>query len=440
MDLNSSKYLNKALNVLNEAVFVYDENMQIKYFNAAAERITGFCKEDVVGKQCVTLFNKSLCLNNCALCQTVKNDPSQELVQFQSAFFRKDGAKRSGAFKAGLLKRGPNGEIEVLVALTDITEITTLKAKLSCSFRNIVGRNHLMQELFSTIRNIAEFDTTALIQGESGTGKELVAKAIHFESPRARKNLVTVNCSAFSDDLLESELFGHVKGAFTGAVKDRIGHFEEANGGTIFLDEVGDLTAKVQIKLLRVIQEKEIQRVGENTIRKVDIRILAATHKDLAKEVQEGRFREDLYYRLNVVPVHLPPLRMRKEDIPHLARHFIKNWKGVQRKVIDNISNEALRKLMDYDWPGNVRELENAIEHACVKCKRKTIEVADLPIYMTPPTQNKGKSCKRNHATKEMILEALAETGNNQTHAARLLSIHRITLWRKMQTFNIEVV
>jgi PAS domain S-box-containing protein len=439
MDPNSSKYLNKALNVLDEAVFVYDENMRIKYFNAAAERITGFSKDDVVGKQCVTLFDKSLCWNNCALCQTVKNDPSQELVQFQSTFFRKDGIKRSGAFKAGLLRREKNGDVEVLVALTDTTEITTLKEKLSCSFRNIVGKNHLMQELFSTIKNIAEFDTTVLIQGESGTGKELVAKAIHFESPRASKNLVTVNCSAFSDDLLESELFGHVKGAFTGAVKDRVGHFEEANGGTIFLDEVGDLTAKVQIKLLRVIQEKEIQRVGENTIRKVDIRILAATHKDLIKEVREGRFREDLYYRLNVVPVHLPPLRMRKEDIPYLAQHFIKNWKGVLRKVIDKISNEALGKLMDYDWPGNVRELENAMEHACVKCKRKTIEVPDLPVYMTPPTVKKGKSWKRNHATKEMIINALAESNNNQTHAARLLNIHRITLWRKMQTFNIEV-
>jgi len=435
----TSKYLNKALNVLNEAVFVYDENMQIIYFNSAAEKITGHRKEDVIGKKCVTLFDKSVCLNNCALCQTVKNDPSQGLVRFQSPFIRKDGIKRFGEFKAGLLKRDSNGHVEVLVSLTDTTEITSLKEKFSCSFRNIIGKNHLMQELFGAVRNIAEFDTTVLIQGESGTGKELVAKAIHFESPRAWQNLVTVNCSAFSDDLLESELFGHVKGAFTGAVKDRIGHFEEAHGGTIFLDEVGDLTAKMQIKLLRVIQEKEIQRVGENLIRKVDIRILAATHKDLLKEVREGRFREDLYYRLNVVPIHLPPLRMRKDDIPYLARHFIKNWKGADRKAVDKISNPALGKLMDYDWPGNVRELENAIEHACVKCTQKTIEVEDLPIYMTPPTQKKGRSWKRIQITKEMIIKALTEADNNQTHAARRLNIHRITLWRKMQTFGIEV-
>ena len=439
MPQKSSQYLNKAINVLNEAVFVYDENMQIKYFNSAAEKITGHRKEDVIGKKCVTLFDKSVCLNNCALCQTVKNDPSQGMVRFQSPFIRKDGIKRTGEFQAGLLKREKNGAVEVLVALTDTTEMTHLKEKLSFSFRNIVGKNHLMQELFRTIRNIAEFDTTVLIQGESGTGKELVAKAIHFESPRAGEKLITVNCSAFSEGLLESELVGHAKGAFTGAFKDRIGRFEEANGGTIFLDEVGDLTAKVQVKLLRIIQEKEIQRVGENVTRKVNIRILAATHRDLLKEVRERRFREDLYYRLNVVPVQLPPLRMRKDDIPHLARHFIKTWTQANKKSIDKISNSALGKLMDYDWPGNVRELENAIEHASVKCSRKTIEERDLPIFISQTQQKNAKRWKRNRVSRELILQTLAETGNNQTHAARLLDIHRITLWRKMQAFNIEV-
>lgn len=439
MPQKSSEYLNKAIDVLNEAVFVYDENMQIKYFNSAAEKITGHRKEDVIGKKCITLFDKSVCLNNCALCQTVKNDPSQGMVRFQSPFIRKDGTRRMGEFQAGLLKREKNGAVEVLVSLTDTTEMIHLKEKLSFSFRNIIGKNHLMQELFRTIRNIAEFDTTVLIQGESGTGKELVAKAIHFESPRAGEKLITINCSAFSEGLLESELFGHAKGAFTGAFKDRIGRFEEANGGTIFLDEVGDLTAKVQVKLLRVIQEKEIQRVGENVTRKVNIRILAATHRDLLKEVRERRFREDLYYRLNVIPVQLPPLRMRKDDITHLARYFIKTWTEANKKSIDKISNSALGKLMDYDWPGNVRELENAIEHACVKCSRKTIEEKDLPIFIPKSPQKNGKRWKRNRVSRELILQTLAETGNNQTHAARLLNIHRITLWRKMQAFKIGV-
>jgi PAS domain S-box-containing protein len=442
MTLKSSKYLNTAIHILNEAVFVYDENMHIKYFNAAAEQITGFRKEDVIGKKCVTLFNSNLCLNNCTLCQTVKNDPIKGKVSFQSPFIRKDGIKRTGEFHAGVLKREKNGAVEVLVALTDTTEVTRLKAKLSFSFRNIIGKNHLMQELFRTIRNIAEFDTTVLIQGESGTGKELVAKAIHCESPRAESKIVTVNCSAFSEDLLESELFGHSKGAFTGAIKDRIGRFEEADGGTIFLDEVGDLSPRVQVKLLRVIQEKEIQRVGENITRKVNIRILAATHKDLLKEVRERRFREDLYYRLNVVPVQMPPLRMRKDDITLLARHFIKTWSGANKKTIDNISNQALDKLMDYDWPGNVRELENAIEHASVKCSRKLIDAQDLPIFISQstqrPLQKTGKSWKRNQVSRDMVLQALAKTGNNQTLAAKLLNIHRITLWRKMQAFKVN--
>ena len=438
MPRKTSQYLNKAINVLNEAVFVYDENMQIKYFNSAAEEITGHRKEDVIGKKCVTLFDKSVCLNNCALCQTVKNDPTQGMVRFQSPFIRKDGVKRTGEFQAGLLTRKKNGAVEVLVALTDTTEMTHLKEKLSFSFRNIVGKNHLMQELFDAIRNIAEFDTTVLIQGESGTGKELVAKAIHFESPRAEGKLVTVNCSAFSEGLLESELFGHAKGAFTGAAKDRIGRFEEADGGTIFLDEVGDLTARVQVKLLRVIQEKEVQRVGENVTRKVNIRVLAATHKDLLKEVRERRFREDLYYRLNVIPLQLPPLRMRKDDITHLARYFIKNWTKSNKKTIDQISNSALGKLMDYDWPGNVRELENAIEHASVKCSKKIIEEKDLPLFISPSPKKNGKSWKRNRVSYDMVLKALAETGNNQTRAAQLLDIHRITLWRKMQAFKIE--
>ena len=439
MTRESSKYLNKAIHILNEAVFVYDENMKIKYFNSAAEKITGYRKEDVIGKKCVTLFNTNLCLNNCALCQTVKNDSAEGMVRFQSPFIRKDGAKRTGEFQAGVLKREKNGQVEVLVALTDTTEMTHLKEKLSFSFRDMIGKNHLMQELFRSIRNIAEFDTTVLIQGESGTGKELVAKAIHFESPRAEGKLVTVNCSAFSEDLLESELFGHSKGAFTGAVKDRIGRFEEANDGTIFLDEVGDLSARVQVKLLRVIQEKEIQRVGENITRKVNIRILAATHKDLLKEVRAHSFREDLYYRLNVVPVQLPPLRMRKEDIAPLTRHFIKTWTEANKKAIDKISNQALGKLMDYDWPGNVRELENAIEHASVKCSRKIIEEQDLPVFFAQPPKKTAKSWKRNQVSRDMVLQALAETGNNQTHAAKLLNIHRITLWRKMQTFKIEM-
>ena len=435
----SKNYLNNIFNVLNEAVFIYDQNMEIRYFNDAAEKITGHKRKDVIGQKCVTLFDRSLCLNNCALCMAVKEDGSKENIQFQSPFIRRDGARRHGAFNAGLLRKEKDGTIEVLVALTDVTEIERLKQELKDihSFRNIIGKSPMMKELFEAIRNIAVYDSTILLHGESGTGKELVARAIHHESPRAANKLIKVNCSAFAESLLESELFGHVKGAFTGATRDRIGRFEEACGGTIFLDEIGDLLPKAQVKLLRVLQEKEIERVGDNMTRKVDIRIIAATNKDLLNEVREGRFREDLYYRLNVIPVQLPPLRTRREDVPHLVKHFIANWEGRHRKKICGATDAALSRLMDYDWPGNVRELENAIEYACVKCGSEKIGPDDLPPLLLHASSG-TKRKKRNRVTRESILEALSQTNYNQTRAARLLDLHRITLWRKMKEFDIN--
>jgi len=429
--------LDTALNVLNEAVFIYDENMEIRSFNDAAERITGFKKQEVVGKKCVTLFRDSVCLNNCGLCMMAKNQAGG--IGFQSSFFRKNGDKRLGAFNAGQLWRNETGQLRVLVALTDITEISRLKQELgkTHSFQNMIGRGRAMQELFRTIQNIAPFDSTVLLQGESGTGKELVAGAIHNESLRAGKKLMKVHGSTFSDNLLESELFGHVKGAFTGATRDRVGRFEACRGGTLFLDEVGDLSAKIQVKLLRVIQEREIERVGENFTRKVDIRLIAATHKNLLQEVEAGRFRQDLYYRLNVIPVHLPPLRERKEDIPYLVQHFIKSWKGLGRKKVARVAPAALRALMDFDWPGNVRELENAVEHACVKCAGDSLGIEDLPGYLSGGLRQDGRTRPVETLGREKVLEVLQRAGNNKTLAARLLGVHRTTVWRKMRQFNI---
>ena len=439
MAKTSGNYLNNIFNVLNEAVFIYDQDMEIKYFNDAAEKITGHKREDVLGQQCVTLFDKNLCLNNCSLCTSVKKDASKENVRFESPFTRKDGSRGHGTFQAGLLRKEKDGSLEVLVALTDVSEIDRLKQELkeSHSFQNIIGKGPMMRELFDAIRNIAVYDSTILLSGESGTGKELVARAIHHESLRADNKLIKVNCSAFSENLLESELFGHVKGAFTGATGDRMGRFEEACGGTIFLDEISDLLPKVQVKLLRVLQEKEVERVGANVTREVNIRIIAATNKDLLNEVREGRFREDLYYRLNVIPVQLPPLRARKEDIPYLTQHFIDSWKGLYRKKIRKATDSAVGRLMDYHWPGNVRELENAIEHACVKCNGENIKPEDFPAYLTHPLPTRIARKKRKQMTRESVLEALSQTNYNQTQAARLLDLHRITLWRKMKELNI---
>ena len=438
MSTKHDNFLDTVFNTLNEAVFVYDQNMEIKYFNAAAEKITGHLGKDVLGKKCTTLFDKSLCLNNCDLCMTVR-DAKNDKVNFDSPFIRKDGVRRIGDFKAGLLRKDSEGNTEVLVSLADITEVTRLKKELqeTHSFRNMVGKSPQMKEVFGTIQNVALYDSTVFIDGESGTGKELVAGAIHFESPRAGENLIKVNCSAFSDSLLESELFGHVKGAFTGALQERIGRFEEANQGTIFLDEVGDMSPNIQVKLLRVLQEKEVERVGENRTRKVDIRIIAATNKNLKQEVDAGRFREDLYYRLNVFPIHMPPLRERKEDIPPLADRFVERWKTKHKKRINNLSGEALGKLMDHTWPGNVRELENAIEHACIKAVGPAIELQDLPAYLQNNDGIKVKR-KRKWLTKKIVQDALKTCEHNQTQAAEHLNVHRITLWRKMKEFNLS--
>ncbi len=433
--------LDQALNILNEAVFVYNQDMEIIYFNKAAERTTGLLKESVLGEKCVSIFDKSICLNNCELCLTVKQGLNEE-IQFQSPFLTKEGKRKIGLFRGGLLSRNKNGQVKVLVSITDITELMDLRKKVqeNYSFRKIIGKSQPMKELFQTIQNVALYDSTVFIQGESGTGKELVAQAIHNESPRAKQNFVKVNCSSFSDSLLESELFGHVRGAFTGAVRDRVGRFEEANGGTLFLDEVGDLSLNIQVKLLRVLQEKEIERVGENKTRKVDIRIVAATNKNISHQIKKGLFREDLFYRLNVIPIYLSPLRERKLDIPLLADHFIKVWTQNNSKTIKNLSDSVLRKLMDYNWPGNVRELENVIEHASVKCMNTLIEIEDLPlplqVWQGSVTKRKKK---RKWLNKQLILEALEQCSQNQSQAAKVLDIHRITLWRKMKEFKIPL-
>ncbi len=434
-----SEYLSNIFEVLDEAVFVYDQNMIIRNFNTRAEEITKFKKEDVIGEKCTTLFRSSICQNNCALCMTAKTGELKEPVRFQSKFVRRDGTEGLGNFHVGLINKGNSGQREVMVAITDATEVQQLREELkeTRSFRNIIGKSSSMVELFKFIQNIAAYDSTILIQGESGTGKELVAKAIHQESPRSEKRLIKVNCSSLSPGLLESELFGHVKGAFTGALRDRAGRFEEADGSSIFLDEVGDLSPRVQVNLLRVLQEKEIERVGDNRSKKVDIRIIAATHKDLMAEVREGRFREDLFYRLNVIPIQLPPLRMRKEDIPLLAKHFIQNWDGLKTKQLNGVSPSALRNLMDYDWPGNIRELENVIERACVVCSEKMIEPIDLNLIQVQPFPN-VKEAKRKIIDKETIIQELKNCGANQTLTAQRLGLHRVTLWRKMKSYGID--
>jgi len=310
------------------------------------------------------------------------------------------------------------------------------------SFHNIVGRSKPMVDVFQLIQAVSRSDATVLIRGSSGTGKELVAKAIHYGSPRAEGPFVAVNCSALPETLLESELFGHVRGAFTGATSDRRGLFEVAGGGSIFLDEIGDLTAPLQLRLLRVLQEKEIRRVGDSASRSVDVRVIAATNRDLEAAMQEGRFRDDLYYRICVIPVHLPDLKDRREDIPILATHFLKGLAERAEKAPEGFEPAAMEALVSYDWPGNVRELENVIERAVTLGTARRISPDDLPVRLrdAPPPPEVGLELEGftlHEAEAKQVVRAMEAAGGSKTKAARLLGIDRRTLYRKMEALEI---
>ena len=324
------------------------------------------------------------------------------------------------------------GKRLAVIILEDITELNTLRQRLKTdqSFAGIIGHHAKMQELFETIRDVAEIDVSVFIQGESGTGKELVAAAIHNEGLRANKSFVPVNCGALPEGLLASELFGHVKGSFTGALRDKKGRFELANGGTLFLDEVIDFPKDMQAKLLRVLQEGTFERVGDEKTKSVDVRIISAANRDLKKEVEKGNFREDLYYRIKVVPIDLPPLRDRKNDIPLLVDHFLKRIVKNSGKDSIDISHESMVLMMNYHWPGNIRELENAIQFAIIKCNGSEILPRDLPIELKDLT---GMSHSRGPSKKldiDSVKSALKQTGGNKAKAARLLGVGRATLYR----------
>ena len=304
-------------------------------------------------------------------------------------------------------------------------------------FEEIIGKSHPMQEIFELVKNVAESDASVLITGESGTGKELIARALHANSPRRYNPFITASCGAMTEGLLESELFGHEKGAFTGALYTKKGRFELAEGGTLFLDEIGEISPKTQVDLLRVLDEKAFMRVGGVDQITVNVRILSATNRDLQKAIQEGLFREDLFYRLNVVSIHLPPLRKRREDIPLLAEHFLDKFKAETNKKIDRISPQAIKLMMEYDWPGNVRELENAIERAVVVGKKNEIVPENLPFFNQSRVPESGlKSLKDRE--KLHILQVLEENGWNISKTAEELEIDRVTLYNKIKKYNLE--
>ena len=345
---------------------------------------------------------------------------------------------------------------EILTKVERITQLSNLikeneyllnKLQQTYDFTNMIGKTEKIQELFRLIKDVAATNTTVLIDGESGVGKELIANAIHYNSPRVKRPFVKVNCGVLAESLLESELFGHVRGAFTGAIKDKIGRFEMANGGTLFLDEIGDISLNMQLKLLRVLQEGEFERVGGTETLKVDVRIVAATNKDLKKAIKEGTFRQDLYYRLNVIPILVPPLRERREDIKYLVNHFIEKFNRVYGKSIREIEPRAMEIIENYDYPGNIRELENLIERIVVLDKKSKISVSDLPDSVRQASGefddetidfDKGLGNLVEDYERNLILKALEQNSFNKLQTAKMLNMNRGTLMSKLKKYGIN--
>ena len=422
---------------VNEAIITVDENMLVIDANRHIETICSMSIKSITGKAFDDCFTK--CSHSCSkvIRETLKQ--KKPIRELRMECEHHERPRQVVLLSCSPLMDDEGAYMGAVLVVRDITRLHDLEEELRdrSKFQNIIGKSKKVQNIFKLVEALSDLGTTVLITGESGTGKELVANALHYSGKRAGKPFVKVNCAALAENLLESELFGHARGAFTGAIKDKQGRFELAKDGTILLDEIGDIPPRIQAKLLRVLEAKTYERVGDAAPKKTEARVIASTNRNLREKVKSGEFREDLYYRLNVVEIELPPMRERLEDIPLLVDHFCSMFENTFKKLINGLSDEVMRIFINYPWPGNVRELEHAIEHAFVLCNDRVILPEHLPPYMLGPAPKTGAGDNRSGDEMALILDILTQTDWNIAKAARMLSMSRPTLYRKMREHGI---
>jgi len=454
-EIAADRYWGRVVDTMNEALLIISNEGVILSVNRSFEEMTGYTAAEATGKKCTLL--------ECSACELMINDrhagwcklfqPNHEDIRrCQCQIVRKDGTRIPALKNASVLYDENGNQLGAVETLTDISEIDRLDRKLEQltrqldeteGFSGLIGISSEMKKVYGIIEKAAMSDAPVIILGESGTGKELVARAIHERGHRQNGPYVQVNCAALNESLLESELFGHVRGSFTGAFRDRKGRFETAHGGDLFLDEIGDIPLSVQIKLLRALETKRFEHVGDDRPISVDVRIITATNKNLIELISQGKFREDLYFRINVLPIHLPPLRKRKEDIPLLVSTFMQRLNKKTQKNIGAIRREAMNALLAYHWPGNVRELKSTLHYAFTITESGSISCDHLPPQlMEHVSLEKGAHSSlsvKDSREKQLLLEALKTAGGNQTRAAKILGVNRVTVWNRMRKYGIDI-
>ena len=448
MDKNKGKiqtemgpFAQAILESISDGVFTVDKNWTVTFFNRAAEEITGILREEALGKRCSDVFRSSMCESACALKKTMET--GVPMIDKPCYIIDGEGERIPISVSTAVLRDDKGNIIGGAETFRDLTEVEQLRQELEERHRigELVSRSPAMNPLFEMLPAVAESGGTILITGESGTGKEVLARTMHHISPRKEEPFVTVNCGALPDNLLESELFGYKAGAFTGAVKDKPGRFHLARGGTVFLDEIGELSPAMQVKLLRVLQDKTFEPLGSTKTEKSDARVIAATNRDLEEEVKAGRFREDLFYRINVIRLHLPPLRERREDIPLLTEHFIRLFNSRRDHPVEGVAPQVYQMFFAYDWPGNIRELENVMERAFILCRGSMITPDLLPRELSFSEEIQAASSLHkasSRAEASLLREVLDRNGGDKAKAARELGIHRSTLYRKMKRLGLD--